>query len=152
MSHLAMLQSLTGEWSGTSKLWLSPAEPPRSCITHATVAEVATGKFVRIDYTWEYEGKPQAGSLLCGYDSKQRKATAVWVDGWHMGDKYMPCDGTVDESHIDVRGSYEAPPGPDWGWRTVVECESGESFRLIMYNISPDGNEELAVEAAYRRT
>jgi len=45
------------------------------------------------------------------------------------------------------RGSYAAPPGPDWGWRTVIEIPDDDSFRMVMYNVSPEGKEELAVNA-----
>jgi hypothetical protein len=50
-----------------------------------------------------------------------------------------------------VRGSYAAAPGPDWGWRTVIETAEDDSLRMVMYNLTPDGQEYLAVEAVYRR-
>jgi hypothetical protein len=111
---------------------------------------VAQGKFVRLDYSWGYEGQAQAGSYLFGYEKQRGAVTAVWIDSWHMGDKYMACEGTAN-GVIDVRGSYAAPPGPDWGWRTVIEPEKEAAFRLLMYNISPEGEEALAVEAVYHR-
>jgi hypothetical protein len=52
---------------------------------------------------------------------------------------------------IDVRGSYAAPPGPNWGWRTVIETPDDDSLRIVMYNVSPEGKEDLAVDAVYRR-
>jgi hypothetical protein len=52
---------------------------------------------------------------------------------------------------IDLRGSYEAPPSPDWGWRFVINAPSDIELKLVMYNVSPEGEEELAVEANYKR-
>ena len=78
--------------------------------------------------------------------------TALWVDSWHMSDKVMTCEGaSPDAVSLEVRGSYAAPPGPDWGWRTVIETAEDDLLRMVMYNISPEGTEYLAVEADYRR-
>jgi hypothetical protein len=33
----------------------------------------------------------------------------------------------------------------------VIEAASADSFRMVMYNVSPDGKEYLAVEAEYHR-
>jgi hypothetical protein len=54
---------------------------------------------------------------------------------------------------LSVRGTYAAPPGPDWGWRIDV-TPGGEGLRVIMHNVWPEeqgGKEELAVEAVYAR-
>ena len=52
---------------------------------------------------------------------------------------------------IDLRGSYRVPSSPDWGWRTVIEPGESDTLRLIMYNVTPDGREELAVEATFAK-
>ncbi len=110
------------------------------------------GRFVRIDYTWAYAGTPQEGSLLVGHDEEANALSAHWIDSWHMGSKAMACQGAVDASGvISVRGAYAAPPGPDWGWRTVITPGGGRTLRLVMFNIWPEGREELAVEAFLTR-
>ena len=106
-----------------------------------------------MDYTWAYHGTPQDGSLLIGFTSGPAVVTAQWIDTWHMGESVMSCHGTADPSgSIIVRGTYAAPPGADWGWRIVLEPPDARTVRLVMYNVSPDGHEELAVEADYTRT
>ena len=78
--------------------------------------------------------------------------TAQWIDTWHMGDKVLSCQGAVArDGAISVRVSYAAPPGPDWGWRTDITANAGQSLRIVMYNITPDGKEDLAVEAEYTK-
>lgn len=85
--------------------------------------------------------------------TKADSVTAVWVDSWHVGDKFMICRGVTEgDGAISVRGSYGVSSGPDWGWRTVVGRGDDGSFRMVMYNVSPDGKEELAVEAIYTET
>jgi hypothetical protein len=60
--------------------------------------------------------------------------------------------GAIDATgKIDLRGSYEASPCPDWGWRFVINAPSDNELKLAMYNVSPEGDEELAVAANYKR-
>ena len=65
---------------------------------------------------------PKKALLLIGYETERQMATAVWANSWHMGEKYMHCQGVIKEDgSVDVRGSYQVSTGPDWGWRIVVE-------------------------------
>ena len=152
MKGLDFLVKLAGTWQGVNKLWLPPAETPYESASVATLTPVIKGKFVRLDYTWAFEGEPQEGCLLFGYEAEAAGASTVWVDSWHMGDKVMLCRGQLKaEGGLDVRGSYAVPDHPDWGWRIVVEPGEGEVWRMVMYNVSPEGEEFLGVEASYRR-
>jgi hypothetical protein len=148
---LARFRRLTGRWQGSYRLIVDPSAPARVSETSAVIAPVTGGGSTRIDYTWEYDGTPQQGSLLLGHDDPRGVFTAMWMDSWHMSDKEMLSEGPASSESLDVRGSYEAPPGPDWGWRTVIEVASADSFRMIMYNVTPDGQEYLAVDAEYHR-
>jgi hypothetical protein len=151
MSVLDGLTACAGTWQGTSTL-----EDPHNGIADesastATVTPLLGGRFVRIDYTWSYQEKPQEGSLLLGYQAKAETATGHWIDSFHNSDKVMVCAGTVPAGGpLSVRGSYAAPPGPDWGWRIDV-LPDGDTLRIVHYNVWPEGKEELAVEARYTR-
>ena len=152
MASFSDLIGLTGRWRGTYRLTVEPGMPTRESQTTAVVAPIAGGRFARIDYTWGDRDKPQDGSILFGRDREGGVVTALWVDSWHMSDKVMACEGAAGSGEtLDVRGSYAAPPGPDWGWRTVIETLDEDSLRLVMYNLTPDGQEMLAVDALYRR-
>ena len=150
MSVPANLAALAGEWAGPNRLWLAPDTPVRESETRATVALAAEGKFLTIRYTWADDGAAQSGLLLVGVEA-DGAATAAWVDSWHMQDKMMVCRGTSRDGAVSVTGSYEAPPGPDWGWRIEILPKADGTFQIVMYNITPDGSAFLAVEATYRR-
>jgi hypothetical protein len=78
--------------------------------------------------------------------------TAAWIDPWHNGDRLMPCVGNLTPAGaFTVKGSYPAPAGPDWGWRITVEPPVNEAWRFTMHNITPQGEEMLAVEAVCAR-
>jgi len=152
MSAPESMQKLAGSWTGTSRLyrpWLSPQES--ESVSTASVALEARGKFITIRYTWSADGQPQEGVLLLGSDTDDA-AQAVWIDSWHMSDKFMICAGSIsDAGLLDILGSYSAPPNPDWGWRIVIVHGEQGSFELIMYNISPEGDESLAFKNRYER-
>jgi hypothetical protein len=143
-------QALIGTWTGTSRLFLHD-EPTRESPTTASVALIAQSKFCTIAYTWLFDGEPQEGQLLFGYDPDGQTVDAVFVDSWHMGDKFMVLQGRLEaDTAINVHGSYAVPSGPDWGWRIEVES-GGDTMRMAMYNVSPEGEEFLGVEATYTR-
>ena len=142
-----------GRWKGTKELYFTgPPNPDSVSDSELVVAPVAKGNFLSFTYTWSFKDEEHEGFLLVGNGNANGVATAAWVDSFHMSAKVMNCEGEVDEQgRIDVLGSYEAPPDPDWGWRIEVIPE-GKSLQIIMHNISPDGEEVLAVRATYERT
>jgi GrpB-like predicted nucleotidyltransferase (UPF0157 family) len=152
MSVPISLSQLVGKWTGLNHLWPSPNEPAFESETIATVASVAEGKFLTFCYTWEYKGQPQDGFLLIRQERPGNQVKAVWIDSWHMDDTFMLCQGSLDpRGSLSVQGSYTAPPGLDWDWRMILEPGEEDTLRLAMVNIDPNGHEELAVEALYRK-
>ena len=153
MSALENLRTLSGHWSGANLLQDPNVMAPETSKAAATVTPVLGGRFVRVDYTWAYHGEPQEGSLQVGYDATDAAFVASWIDTWHLGGRIMACrGGAMAGGGVSLLGSYAAPPGPDWGWRITIEPAGANAFRLLMYNITPEGTEELAVEAEYTRT
>jgi hypothetical protein len=161
MTALDDLTALIGTWRGTKRLWLAPGEPVRESESGAEIATVAQGQFSELRYTWAYEGEPQEGRLIVGRGPADGAVQAVWFDTWHMRDQFMVCEGEspaagsrgedAAEGAVTVRGSYAAPPGPDWGWEIAIEPRGPDGFRLRMTNITPEGERFLAVEIGYAR-
>jgi hypothetical protein len=52
---------------------------------------------------------------------------------------------------MSALGSYSPPPGPDWGWRIILDADPEAGLRILMVNITPDGEEAPAIEADYTR-
>ena len=146
--------ALSGEWKGTKSVYLSgESGPEQKSVSRLTIAKSARGAFMLLDYTWKYEADPHEGVLLLGYDAAHNAATAAWGDSWHMNKKIMHCTGAIEPGGaFNVHGSYEAPPGPDWGWRMVLAIHAADSISIVMHNISPEGQEDLAVRAAFARS
>lgn len=140
-----------GHWKATHRLWLSPDEAARESPATASITLVAQGQALLLRYTW-FEDTPQDGVLVFNHGPASTQVTAFWLDSWHMANQRMLCQG---EAHTDgtvsVKGAYPAPPGPDWGWRILIEPQASDAWRMIMYNITPEGQELLAVEARFTR-
>lgn len=146
------LAALAGEWKGTNKLYLSwLPDPLRESESNSKVSLKVGGQFIGIEYTWVHEGKPHEGMLILGCDGESDAVQAVWTDSWHNRGKLMLCDGTINEDgRVNVKGFYSVPGHPDWGWRTEI-IPGDDFFRYVMYNVSPEGDEDLAVETDFVR-
>lgn len=146
------LAALLGTWRGTNRLWLDPTKPARESESLAIIAEAAHGQFITIQYTWADGDNPQEGLIVLGKETAGNVAQAAWIDSWHMSDKLMVCTGISEPNGtVWVKGEYEAPPGPNWGWQIAIVPEVDGTFRLVMHNITPQGQEMLAVEVIYVR-
>ena len=139
-----------GNWNGVNRLWLGgPADASPSTLT---VSAVIGGQFVRIDQRWSYQGRPQEGSLLVGHQLKPATVSAHWADTFHTARGVMAFTGTAaGDGAIEVRGTYSAGSGLDWGWRIRLHGTGPDQLRVTMHNIHPDGEEDLAVDAEYAR-
>jgi hypothetical protein len=127
------------------------AEKLKESESNAVVRSKMNAQFLSFEYTWSFDGDPQEGLLIVGCDSKSDAVQAVWTDSWHSKDSLMLCNGTANADHgFSVIGYYSVKDNPDWGWRTEITPNSS-GFRYAMYNISPDGLEELAVETDFSR-
>ena len=150
MTFPESLRMLAGRWRGGNRLWLDPDAPPAESEATATIAEAARDRALSIRYTWSHEGEPQEGILLLAGEGTGVRA--AWVDSFHVTETWMLFEGAEDgEGGVLVRGSYPAPPGPDWGWTIRVEPLEGGAFRIVMHNVTPQGEESLAVAASYSR-
>lgn len=148
---LERLAECAGSWRGDNSLQDPMMNVADESPSTAAVAPVLGGWFVRMDYTWSYQGKPQEGSLLVGFDPEAGELSGHWIDSWHMSRKVMALAGTPSgDGVLRLAGSYAAPTGPDWGWRIELS-PSPDALRMEMANISPEGEVYPAVEAVYAR-
>jgi hypothetical protein len=153
MSVPEAFAKLVGNWKGFNRLYVPWMEPPvRETDSTAVLSLKTQDKVLCIEYTWVYDDKPQDGIMLLAQNAKSNEVTMILTDSWHMGHAFLECKGTVDEAgKINVKGYYSVPDHPDWGWRTEF-TPGDESFRFDMYNVSPEGEETIAVESEFTRS
>ena len=144
--------TLCGEWHGTKQLYLEPPpQPAATSPSSITITEVAGGNFLQGSYDWSDDGEAQHGMLLFSFSDETGAASAAWVDSFHMSAKVFFCTGTAVTDGMEALGAYEAPPGPDWGWRIAIHSRSATELQIVMHNISPEGQQDLAVQIDYTK-
>ena len=134
-------------------LWLEPGKLEEETDIVGSMSLVQGWAFLQHDYVGSCMEKIQSGVALFGYSCGEDRWTAAWTDSFHNGTRIMFSQGEHrgDLSRIDVFGAYPAPPGPDRGWRTMVELISTDHLVITHFNVTPDGEEAKAVEIDYRR-
>jgi len=148
---MTMLLALAGAWEATNQLWFMPGTPVHESESALTVTPVVGDAVTMLRYTWSHEGAAHEGVMLVR-DVSTAPPNVVWYDSFHTGGSFMVLgNGTRMETVITATGSYAAPTGPDWGWRIEVHTSEVAGPLIRHYNILPDGQEALAVQAQYTR-
>ncbi|HEX2749279.1 MAG TPA: DUF1579 family protein [Verrucomicrobiales bacterium] len=147
MNAFDKLSACAGAWAGTSTLQDPFSGQALNSASTLTVTPILLGGFLRVSYTWEYQGEPQEGEMILSLP-KSGVLHAHWIDTWHMSEYGLICTGTAGDDELSLLGHYPAPPGPDWGWQTLIRPSDGK-LELAMFNIQPGEKPELAVEAVY---
>ncbi len=88
MGRLSPLIDAAGRSSGKCRPW-EPSASPQESRCGAVIAPIIGDRFIRVDYTRSYHREAQQGLLLVGCKDKARLVSAIWMDSWHMGRKFM---------------------------------------------------------------
>lgn len=146
------LNALCGEWEGVNKVWGTPGELTDEQPVRGTFRPLLGGKFVLHEYKTTVSGGDASGLAIIAYFLYEQRYKVAWVDGFHTGTEIQVSTGQRAAVDLDVHTTYPVGPGePDWGWRTVIDQPSADTLYVRHYNITPQGEEALGIEFAYRR-
>jgi hypothetical protein len=149
------LDQLIGEWEGAARTYFEPDNVADESRWRGSIRAVVPGRFLLHEYrsippTGSVIGALQ-GAMLFGDERDAGLHVCAWNDSFHMSKSTMISRGPRAPRGFSVLGSYAAPPGPDWGWRTSFDLITPDRLVILMTNISPEGEESRAVEIEYAR-
>jgi hypothetical protein len=150
------LESIAGVWRGTNRLLMHGPNGLEEYVSETSLraAVELEGLALEVRYDWSHEGKTRHGLLLAGFDAKGGAVNAGWMDTFHQRAGLMICTGEEEAaaSGFQVKGSFEAPEGPPWGWTIGLRAESAGRLLFEMDIITPAGESAPAVRAEYQRS
>lgn len=149
----ALLARMAGRWQGTARTWFEPGKLAETSPVRGQIKRVLKGMFAQHSYRGRLMGDPMIGLALIGYSLGEQQWQVAWVDSVHNGTRVMLSVSPSGASPLrpNVLGSYPAPQGPDWGWRTTLELRGRDRLLLRHFNVTPQGQESIGVEFDYRR-
>lgn len=148
----AGLARLVGEWSGKLRVWFEPGQLAEETGVRGSFRSLLGGRFVLHEYEATCVGETQQGLAIHGYHLDRHRYESAWIDSFHTGTQLMFSTGFPMAALHSVLGSYGGESdGEPWGWRTELDLKSADQLLIRMYNVTPQGEEGLAVEFDYRR-
>lgn len=152
--HHAFLPRLAGRWKGLARTYFEPGKLADEAPIEGTIRVVLDGRFVVHEYEGGMTGFPMAGVSIHGFDLQSGRWQTANIDSAHNGTRILFQEGKPGGApdRPDAFGTYPAPEGPDWGWRTTLELsEDDRRLTMIHYNVTPAGEEAVGVEIVYHR-
>ncbi|QSI31787.1 DUF1579 domain-containing protein [Variovorax sp. RKNM96] len=148
----AQLARMSGQWEGRFRLWFEPGKPADESVQRGSIRMLLGGRVLLHEYTGRCAGEPVEGVALIAYHLDERRYESAWAESFGTGSSIMFSIGVSGDPRLSMLGSYsDGQGGSRWGWRTAIEQPDDDTLGLRMYNITPAGEEALAVEMNYRR-
>jgi hypothetical protein len=141
------LKKLEGVWDAVMKM----AEAPEPMPGVATYKMELDGLWLTSDFRMDVPGFKFQGRGTDGYDLKNKKYVAIWVDS--MSSAPMVMEGTRDEAikTTTMTGTGPGQDGKPQKFKTVTKEIDGDHMKFEMFMIDADGKETSAFTIDYTR-
>jgi hypothetical protein len=141
-----------GDWTFTSKMWMSPSQPPQESGGTMRGETILGGRYVQTTWTGNFMGMPFEGRGTEGYDNLAKQHVSSWVD--NMGTGILYSTGTCDEKGMkcSMKGDLMDPmTGQKSYMRSEVTWMDDNNYKFETYGPGPDGKEFKWMEMVVKR-
>lgn len=146
-----VLDAFVGDWTYTSKQWMTPGTPAEESSGTATAKWVMDGHFVQIDVNGTAMGQPFSGTQVIGYDNAGKEYQSVWHD--NMGTGMMFNKGSYDAATktMTQTGDFNCPLRGKIPTRWVTKIIDPTTYTFEMYSPDEKGVEFKGMEIVYKK-
>jgi hypothetical protein len=146
------LAAMVGDWEGRFRLWFEPGKLADASVQRGSIRLVGGGRFLLHEYEGSCSGEPMAGVALWACHLDEKAFECAWAESFGTGTSIIFSTGPLEGERFRALGSYgDGAGGERWGWRTELSQPDADHLDIRMFNITPGGEEALAVEVNYAR-
>lgn len=144
---------MTGKWTYTSKMWMTPDAKPEEMKGTTTAKLIMGDRFLQQEVKGKHMGQPFTGMAIMGYNNMKNAYETIWIDNMSTG--MAQGQGTFDTAAKTIKeeGKYSCPMTnqADRSYRAETRFIDKNSYVYEMYNKGPDGKEFKTMEMTYKR-
>lgn len=148
----ALLASLAGDWTFTSRMWMDPAAPPQESTGTATYTMLMGGRYLQGVYKGDMAGMAFEGVGVTAYDNTIGQYQSVWMD--NLSTMLMFMTGSYDAAsrtftmHTEMADIVN--PSIKVKVRELLTIVDRDTHRMEMFE-TRDGKERKSLELTYTR-
>lgn len=145
------LKKFVGEWELTTKFFMAPDAPPTEGTGTATFEMILDGRWVKQTAAADFMGSTMHGFGYTGYDRFKQQYISTWMD--NMSTSMMVSHGSGDGDVCTFQCETDDPMTgrSNVEVKQVIRWIDKDTHTFTMYEIHPDGTEQMSMEITYKR-
>jgi Protein of unknown function (DUF1579) len=148
------LETLVGEWTTETKMWMAPGQPPMSSPGTNSNRMLMGGRYLQSTFKGDAMGEVFEGLGTMGYDNLSGKYVTTWFDSMTTGIFYTTGAYDPATKTITTHGSTPDPIAPKTllKVRTTTRFVDADTYVFEWYETHGLGKEAKTLEVSYKRT